>query len=113
MMDGEMDEAREMLEKARFLAGDDALVKNLIDEYEKATGEKIGELIHEEIIHDDEDDKDDDGYERELNEINNPYNSDEDSSCSCGHDNGCSCKHDNKEEHSCHSCHCGDDAEKK
>ena len=112
MMDGEMDEAREMLEKARFLAGDDALVKNLIDEYERATGEKIGELIHEEIIHDDEDDKDDDGYERELNEINNPDNSDDSSSCSCGHGSGCSCNHDsNEKDHSC-SCHCGGNSEK-
>ncbi len=44
------DRAREYLEKARFLAEDDKLVDHLIKKYEKETGEKIGEIIHEEIV---------------------------------------------------------------
>ena len=44
------DKAREYLEKARYLAKDDKLVDHLIKKYEKETGEKIGEIIHEEIV---------------------------------------------------------------
>ena len=50
LADGEFDEAREYLERARFLAKDDKFVKGLIDEYEKATGDKIGDIIHEEYV---------------------------------------------------------------
>lgn len=80
MMDGELDEARENLEKARYLAGDDSIVKNLIEEYEKATGEKIGEVIHEEIINDE--DEEDDGYEREMKVIRGEDDGEE--PCKCG-----------------------------
>ncbi len=48
--DGNYDLSREWLEKARFLAADDKLVEHLIKKYEKETGEKIGTLIHEEIV---------------------------------------------------------------
>lgn len=48
------DRAREYLEKARFLAGDDTLVDALIKKYESETGEKIGALIHEEIVRGDD-----------------------------------------------------------
>lgn len=52
--DGDYDEARKWLERARFLAGEDTLVKHLVEKYEKETGEKIGEIIHEEIVKGDE-----------------------------------------------------------
>ncbi len=52
--DGDYDEARKWLEKARFLAENDALVDHLIKKYEKETGDKIGALIHEEIVKGDE-----------------------------------------------------------
>ena len=64
--DGQLDEAREYLEKARYISGDDKIISSLIEEYEKTSGEKIGELIHEEIVHNDDDD---DGYQAELAEI--------------------------------------------
>ena len=66
LQDGQLDEAREYLEKARFISGDDRIISSLIEEYEKISGEKIGELIHEEIIHNDDED---DGYQAELAEI--------------------------------------------
>ena len=95
LMDGEFDEAREYLEKARYLSGDDKIVKELIDQYESLTGEKIGELIHEEIVKDEESDydPDDDGYAAELAEIANDDNGCDDH-CSCHdhhHHQGCSC----------------------
>lgn len=109
LMDGEFDEAREYLEKARYLSGNDQIVKELISQYENLTGEKIGELIHEEIIKDEESefDPDDDGYAEELAEIARDDN-DSDDKCSCGHHHdhehchhhhdedggcGCGCKH--------------------
>ncbi len=85
LQDDELDEAREYLEKARYLSGNDEIVRNLIAEYEKKTGEKIGELIHEEIVHDDSKDDDDDAYQAEIAEI-------EKDDCSCG------CEHHHHEE---------------
>ena len=82
--DGEYDEAREYLEKARFLSGDDRIVRELIDEYEKATGEKIGEMIHEEIVHSEE--EEDDAYQAEIAEIMNGAPPEE-------HGEGCRCHH--------------------
>ena len=86
MQDGQYDEAREYLEKARFLSGSDEMVHSLIAEYEKATGEKIGELIHEEIVHDDADggSSDDDAYAAEIAEIEKDGIPDE-HGCCCGH----------------------------
>lgn len=83
LQDDQYDEAREYLEKARFLSGNDEIVKNLIKEYEKKTGEKIGELIHEEIVHDDsqeKEDEDDDAYAAEIAEIEK-----DDCDCHCHH----------------------------
>ena len=65
LRDNQLDEAREYLEKARYPSGDDKIISSLIEEYEKVSGEKIGEMIHEEIVHNDEDD----GYQAELQEI--------------------------------------------
>ena len=48
--DENYDRAREFLEKARFLAKEDKLVSHLIKKYEEKTGEKIGTLIHEELV---------------------------------------------------------------
>ncbi len=48
--DGEFDRAREYLEKARYIASNDTIVDALIRKYEEKTGEKIGSLIHEEIV---------------------------------------------------------------
>ena len=80
--DKEFDEAREYLEKARFLSGDDKIVKELIEEYEKATGERIGEMIHEEIVHNEE--EDDDAYQAEIAEIMNGAPPEE-HECHCHH----------------------------
>ncbi len=89
LQDGRFDEAREYLEKARYLSGDDSIVKNLIGEYEKRTGDRIGDLIHEEIVHDDskdskEEDDDDDAYAAEIAEIEKDGIPEEDE-CNCGH----------------------------
>ena len=88
LQDSQFDEAREYLEKARYLSGDDQIIRNLIDEYEKKTREKIGELIHEEIVHDDTKhdhaDDDDDAYAAEIAEIEKDRIPDEDECC-CGH----------------------------
>ncbi len=88
LQDGEFDEAREYLEKARFLSGSDSIVKTLIEQYEEKTGEKIGELIHEEIVHDDHDhhgeDDDDDAYAAEIAEIEKDRIPEEDECC-CHH----------------------------
>ncbi len=86
LQDSQFDEAREYLEKSRYLSGDDRIVKNLIDEYEKKTGEKIGTLIHEEIVHDDEkhDDDEDDAYAAEIAEIEKDRIPEEDE-CHCNH----------------------------
>ena len=98
LSDKEYDEAREYLEKARFLSGDDRIVKELIEEYEKATGEKIGEMIHEEIVHNDE--EDDDAYQEEIAEIMKDAPPEE-HECTCGHhhhDHGCGCGCHHEEE---------------
>ena len=86
LQDSQYDEAREYLEKARFLSGSDEIVRNLIEEYEKKTGEKIGELIHEEIVHDDSnhEDEDDDAYQKEIEEIEKDGIPEEDE-CHCHH----------------------------
>ena len=85
LQDGQYDEAREYLEKARYLSGSDEIVGNLIKEYEKRTGEKIGEMIHEEIVHSDGDNDDgDDAYEKEIAEIEKD-SIPEEHECCCGH----------------------------
>ncbi len=85
LQDGQYDEAREYLEKARYLSGSDEIVGNLIKEYEKRTGEKIGEMIHEEIVHSDGDNDDgDDAYEKEIAEIEKD-GIPEEHECCCGH----------------------------
>ena len=53
LADGEFEESRELLEKARQIDEEDPQLKYLIDEYEKHTGDKIGEVISEEIYDDD------------------------------------------------------------
>ena len=87
LQDGQLDEAREYLEKARFISGDDRIISSLIEEYEKISGEKIGELIHEEIVHSDDED---DGYQAELAEIAKDA---EEHQCHHHHDHegGCCC----------------------
>ena len=109
--DGEYDEAREYLEKARYLAKDDKFVKGLIEAYEKATGEKIGDIIHEEYVKNVEGDKSDlpnpnfqDDFRKFALSVEEelPFDEEEDeeSSCHCGrhchddechHDENCSC----------------------
>lgn len=93
LIDKDFDNARQWLEKARFLAGDDKIVKDLIEQYQMLSGEKIGELIHEEIIKDEDSDIDDDGYEAELAEIA------KDDDCCCGGSDGhsCNCEHEGHE----------------
>ena len=109
--DGEYDEAREYLEKARYLAKDDKFVKGLIEAYEKATGEKVGDIIHEEYVKNVEGDKSDlpnpnfqDDFRKFALSVEEelPFDEEEDeeSSCHCGrhchddechHDENCSC----------------------
>lgn len=52
--DKDYDKAREYLEKARYIAKNDRIIDSLIKKYEKETGEKIGAIIHEEIVKGDE-----------------------------------------------------------
>lgn len=97
--DKEYDDARYYLEKARNVAADDEIIKNLIKSYEKATGEKIGDRITEEVINSDEDES----MEEILEELENTH--DHHDGCSCHHHDkgGCSCHHGHEEGHcSCH-----------
>lgn len=120
LADGEFDEAREYLEKARFLAKDDKFVKSLISEYEKATGEKIGDIIHEEYVKNTEDSNENEypgssfqeDFRRFAESVEEDFSfDDEDEECSCGcgghchheecNDDGeCSCH--SKNGHKCH-----------
>ena len=120
LADGEFDEAREYLENARYLAKDDKFVKGLIAEYEKATGEKIGSVIHEEYVKNPNGESKEDypgsSFEEDFRafalsvENDFPFDEEEDSccggDCQCGggcghHHDSCSCDHD----HSCHHHH--------
>ena len=97
--DKEYDDARYYLEKARNVAADDEIIKNLIKSYEKATGEKIGDRITEEVINSDEDES----MEEILEELENTH--DHHDGCSCHHHDkgGCSCHNGHEEGHcSCH-----------
>ena len=97
--DKEYDDARYYLEKARNVAADDEIIKNLIKSYEKATGEKIGDRITEEVVNSDEDES----MEEILEELENTH--DHHDGCSCHHHDkgGCSCHHGHEEGHcSCH-----------
>ena len=51
---GEFAECRELLEKARTIDPEDPQLKYLMDEYQKATGDRIGEIISEEVYSDEE-----------------------------------------------------------
>lgn len=114
LADCEYDEAREYLERARFLAKDDKFVKGLIAEYEKATGEKIGKLVHEEYIPNPEN-PDEEAYDAKAfnddlfalaQSQEEDFASAEEESCSCGHHHGeCGCHHHDEG----HQCHCHDE----
>lgn len=121
MMDGEFDEARENLERARYLSGNDKVVQELIDQYESLTGEKIGEIIHEDIVKDEDSDidPDDDGYSEELAAIAED-DIPEEHTCSCGHHHhdSSSCGHHHHHHDGCscgghhdHGCTCSHDEE--
>ncbi|MBQ5391190.1 MAG: hypothetical protein IIU44_02350, partial [Spirochaetales bacterium] len=51
---GEFAESRELLEKARTIDPEDPQLKYLMEEYQKSTGDKIGDIISEEVYSDDE-----------------------------------------------------------
>ena len=51
---GEFAEARELLERARKIDEEDPQVKFLVDEYQKQTGDKIGQIISEEVVSDED-----------------------------------------------------------
>ena len=122
LADGEFDEAREYLERARFLAKDDKFVKGLIKEYENATGEKIGDIIHEEYVKNTEDTDSgeypgssfQEDFRKFALSVEEDLDFDEEDECSCkcgghchdekecGNDGECSCH--NKEGHEC-KCH--------
>ncbi|MGN1164527.1 MAG: tetratricopeptide repeat protein [Candidatus Ornithospirochaeta sp.] len=111
--DGEYDSAREYLEKARYLAKDDKLVKSLIKEYEKATGDKIGAVIHEEYVKNTEDPSGEEyegsSFERDFEAFRRKMEEDfpaDDEGCSCISD--CSCGQECSCGDSGCSCGCGD-----
>jgi tetratricopeptide (TPR) repeat protein len=54
LADEEYTESRELLEKARTIDPDDPQLKYLIDEYEKKTGDRIGDVINEEVYTDEQ-----------------------------------------------------------
>lgn len=81
--DGDYDEARKWLEKARFLASDDTLVEHLIKKYESETGEKIGALIHEEIVKGDDEKNGESIKDSLFRSFENSAGSD-DVVCACG-----------------------------
>ena len=97
LSDGEYDEAREYLERARYLAKDDKAVKSLISEYEKATGEKIGKVIHEDYVPNPENPEEGDyaakaftddlmALSRSIEEDFGDYDEmDDEDHCHCGH----------------------------
>ncbi len=96
LTDGNFDSARECLEKARYLSGSDELVKELIGQYESLTGEKIGELIHEEVVEDKDEDDDFCEVQEELDALNDDG---EESECGCKH------HHEKGDHHCCHHHH--------
>lgn len=100
LTDGNYDGARICLEKARYLSGNDELVKELINQYEKITGEKIGDIIHEEIVQSKEND------EVEGNEEENPHHHTHGEHCCCNHkeDEAHECCHHHSSDH-CSSHH--------
>lgn len=125
LTDGQFDEAREALEKARYLSGDDKIVEELINQYEKLTGEKIGEVIHEDIVRDEDSEEveEDDAYQAELSAIaeddipeehecrcGHHHHHHHHGECGCGHhhhDHECGCSNHDEEECGCghHHCH--------
>ena len=51
---GEFSECRELLEKARAIDPEDPQLKYLISEYEDKTGDKVGQIISEQAVSDEE-----------------------------------------------------------
>ena len=51
---GEFEESRELLEKARKIDPEDPQLKYLIEEYEKQTGDEIGQIISEDVYSDED-----------------------------------------------------------
>ena len=100
--DGQFDEAREYLEKARYLSPSDSIVKHLIEVYTEKTGEEVGEIIHEEIVHNDNDE-----YDDEILAMLNMDNEDPEEECHCGHhhEDGHCCHHHHEDGHCCHHHH--------
>ncbi len=113
--DKDFDEARYYLEKARKIAEDDEIIKNLISSYEKATGEKIGDKITEEVVNSEEDEDMEEimeELERGKEEEMHGHHHDEGHCCHHHHDHegGECCHHDHEEGHCCHN-HEGHDEE--
>ena len=108
LADEEFDEARYYLEKARSVAKDDEIIKSLIVQYEKATGEKIGDVISEEVI----DSKEDEDMAEIIEELekgqeegHHCHHNHEDGGHHCchGHEDGHEChNHEEGEHHCCH-----------
>lgn len=94
LQDEEFDEARYFLEKARALSEKDEIITHLIGEYEKATGEKIGDIITEEVM-DEEDNEDKSLIEDEYLEGSSI------SEHEVGHQHHCCSHHHHSEDHVC------------
>ncbi len=94
LMDDEFDEARYFLEKARALAENDLLIKDLISIYEEKTGEKIGAVIEEVVKKE----------ENEMDEEKHCHNEDGAHECCHHHEHGegHECCHHHEEGHECH-----------
>lgn len=111
--DNQYDEAREYVETARYLAKEDKFVQALIQAYERATGEKIGELVHEDYVSNPENLENADypakAFENEFRAFaeENPIDEDEEEGCCCGHhheeEHHC-CGHHHHEEEGHHCC---------
>ncbi len=54
LADEEYTESRELLEKARTIDPDDPQLKYLIEQYESKTGDKIGDVINEQVVADEQ-----------------------------------------------------------
>lgn len=54
LSDDQFEEARELLERARLVDSEDPQLEYLIKEYEKRTGDKIGDVISEEVYTDED-----------------------------------------------------------
>ena len=98
LMDDEFDQARYFLEKARSVAENDLLIKDLIEIYEEKTGDRIGSVIKEEV----QEEKEEEIMEKEHKCCHRHGEGKEEGHCCHRHEEGHECSHDHEEGHCCH-----------